>query len=186
MTSISRLVAVAVLLGAPAAFAQQSATVSSVSASARIYKPITLTLTTGTSLGFGDIFLDAASGTVTLNPKDGSRTSTLPAANLVTDHASNVIGVPEFTVGGKRNASYAITLPADGTVTLTGPNSATMTVGSFKASVNGGDPAFAATGLIPDTAGGTQKFKVGATLSLAAGQADGDYTGTFPVTVTYN
>jgi hypothetical protein len=33
---------------------------------------------------------------------------------------------------------------------------------------------------------GQQELKVGATLNLSANQSDGDYRGTFAVTVTYN
>ena len=178
MHASSRILAGVLLLASPAAFAQSSSATVSVPASARIYKPITLVLNNG-GLSFGDVFADA-SGDVTLNPQSNARTTTGPAL-AATGTANPAI----FTVGGKRNASYAITLPANGTVTLTGPGTA-MAVSNFTASVAGTAPASSATGLIPDSAGATQTFKVGATLTLGASQADGDYSGTFNVTVAYN
>lgn len=179
MHAASRILAGALLLAAPVAFAQSSASVANVPVTARIYKPITLTLS-NTGLSFGDIFADTTGGDVTLNPQTDLRTTAGPV--LATTGAANSA---LFTVGGKRNATYAITLPANGTVTLTGPGAA-MPVKTFMASVAVGAPANPATGLIPNTAGGTQTFKVGATLTLGANQVDGDYAGTFNVTVAYN
>ena len=179
MHAASRILAGSLLLATPAAFAQSSATVANVPATARIYKPITLVLS-NTGLSFGDIFADATGGDVTLNPQTDVRTTTGPVA-ATTGAANSAL----FTVGGKRNATYAITLPANGVVTLTGPGVA-MAVKNFLASVGGAAPANPATGLIPNVAAGTQTFKVGGTLTLAANQVDGDYAGTFNVTVTYN
>ena len=179
MRATSRILTGALLLAGPVAFAQSSsATVANVPASARIFKPITLTLSNG-GLNFGDIFADATGGTITLDPQADSRSTTGPALA-----STGTVSSALFTVGGKRNAAYAITLPANGTVTLTGPGTP-MPV-SFTASVNGGVPAFAATGLIPNAPGATQTFRVGGTLTLGANQADGDYAGTFNVMVAYN
>ncbi|WP_243315621.1 DUF4402 domain-containing protein [Geothrix paludis] len=175
MHTFSRILAGALLLAAPAAFALDNATAT---ATARIYVPITLNK--NTDLSFGDIFADPTGGTVTLDPKSTTRTTGGPA--LAT---TGTVSPAAFTVGGKRNASYAITLPADGTVTLSGPGAA-MLVSKFTASVNNGTPTATPTGLIPNTAGATQTFTVGATLTLGANQMDGDYTGTFNVTVAYN
>ena len=61
-----------------------------------------------------------------------------------------------------------------------------MAVKTFTASVAGGTATSTPTGTLPSTAGATQTFTVGATLSLAANQTDGDYSGSFPVTVAYN
>jgi hypothetical protein len=175
----SRILAGVLLLAAPAAFAQTSATAANVPVTARIYKPISLALN-NTGLSFGDIFTDGTGGDVTLNPQSNTRTTTGPV--LATTGTANAA---TFTVGGKRNATYAITLPNDGSVTLTGPGTA-MAVSKFTASVAGAAPANPATGLIPNTAGATQTFQVGGTLTLVANQVDGDYAGTFNVTVAYN
>ncbi len=177
MSTLSRIVAGALLLAAPAAFAQSPT--ASASASARIYVPISVS--NSTALNFGDIFADSTGGAVTLNPADNTRTTAGPA--LATTGAFNAA---KFTVTGKRNATYAITLPADGTVSLAGPGTAALPVSAFTASVAGAPATSTATGLLPNTAGATQDFTVGGTLTLAANQTDGDYTGTFSVTVAYN
>jgi hypothetical protein len=179
MHAASRILTGALLLAGSAAFAQSSATAANVPATARIFKPITLTLS-NTGLSFGDIFADATGGDVTLNPQTDARTTSGPVL-ATTGTANSAL----FTVGGKRNATYAITLPANGVVSLTGPGAA-MPVKDFLASVGGAAPANPATGLIPNVAAGTQTFKVGGTLTLAANQVDGDYAGTFNVTVAYN
>jgi len=81
-----------------------------------------------------------------------------------------------FTVGGEPNATYAITLPDDVTVTLTGAGDP-MAVTDFVSSPVG-------TGTL--SGGGLQTLYVGATLNVGAAQVAGVYTGTFDVTVTYN
>jgi hypothetical protein len=179
----SRITLAAAMLMSMTAFAQSAgtATLGSVSVATRIYVPITLT--GGTSLNFGDIFTTAAAGTVTLEPVAGARSATGGATLASTGSTS----IASFTVGGKRAATYSITLPSDSSVTLTGPSGATaMPVKTFTASVAGGTATTNPTGLLPNTAGATQTFTVGATLSLAANQTDGNYTGSFPVTVAYN
>lgn len=180
MPTLSRIVAGALLLAAPAAFAQSaSSTASNVQASARIYVPISVSLTNG-GMSFGDIFANTTGGDVTLNPQDNSRSTTGPVTAT-----TGTVSAAAFTVTGKRNATYAITLPADGTVALSGPGTA-MPVNKFTASVNNAAPTANATGLLPNTAGAAQTFTVGGTLTLTANQTDGDYTGTFNVTVAYN
>ncbi len=157
-----RLALALLALSAPTLFAQAS---SSVTASARIYKPITLSLTNA-GLSFGDIFTDATGGSVTLDAA-GTRSTTGPA--LATTGSAYAAA---FTVTGKRNATYAITLPAS--VSLTGPG-APMTVNSFVTSTAG-----------TLDASGTQSFTLGATLAVGANQTDGDYSGTFSLSVAYN
>jgi hypothetical protein len=82
-----------------------------------------------------------------------------------------------FTVTGTAAYTYAITLPT--TVTLTrASGSETMDATAFTSNPSG-------TGTL--SGGGTQNFNVGATLTVAAGQAAGVYTsGNFDVTVNYN
>ncbi|MDP1830701.1 MAG: DUF4402 domain-containing protein [Geothrix sp.] len=166
MHAASRLLAGALLLAGPVAFAQASATAINVPATARIYKPITLANDTG--LSFGDIFASATAGTVTLAPA-----STRTATGGATLAATGTANAAQFTVGGKRNASYAITFSSP--VVLSG-SGADMAVSAFTPSLG--------SGLLDAT--GAQIFTVGATLAVGANQLDGDYAGTFSVTVTYN
>ena len=179
MPSLSRIFASALLLAAPAAFAQSTATAANVSATARIYVPISLAKSA--DLSFGDVFTGATSSTVTLDPQSSTRTVT-GDATLASTGAFNAAS---FTVSGKRNATYAITLPADNTISLSGAGTA-MPLSKFTASVNGTAATGTATGLLPNTAGASQTFTVGATLTLGANQTDGDYLGKFDVMVAYN
>ncbi|WP_243286177.1 DUF4402 domain-containing protein [Geothrix terrae] len=180
MHTLSRIFAGALLLAAPAAFAQSAtATASNVPASARIYVPISVSLTNG-GLSFGDIFASTTGGDVTLDPQNNTRTSTNPTLGT-----TGSVSAAEFKVTGKRSATYAITLPADGTVTLTGSGTP-MPVSKFTASVAGAAATTTATGLLPSAANASQTFTVGGTLTLGANQTDGDYAGTFNVTVAYN
>ncbi len=180
MSTSSRILAGALLLAAPAVFAQSSATASNVQASARIYVPITVSLTNG-GMSFGDIFANATTGgDVTLDPKSNLCTATGGPTTATT----GTVSAAAFKVTGKRNATYAITLPAG--ATLAGPGSSSMVVSNFTASVNGATASSTATGLLPSVANASQTFTVGGTLTLAANQTDGDYAGTFDVTVAYN
>jgi hypothetical protein len=112
----------------------------------------------------------------------GSGTVTISAAGARTQ-GGGVILVPSasgsaatFNVSGNASATYAITLPGNGVVSLTsGPNA--MAVNSFTSS-----PAL--VGQLGG--GGTQTLSVGATLSVGSSQASGSYGGSFDVTIDYN
>ncbi|MDQ3059205.1 MAG: DUF4402 domain-containing protein [Pseudomonadota bacterium] len=82
----------------------------------------------------------------------------------------------QFTVSGTAGAIYAITLPVNGTVTLSDGNNHTMALNNFVS-----DPNAAVL-----LSGGTQWLRVGATLSVGPTQAPGHYSGAFAVTVHYN
>jgi hypothetical protein len=134
-----------------------------------VVDPTPITLANLSGLSFGDVFANATGGTVLLTPA-GIRTAT---GGLVLA-STGTVGAATFTVGGAKSATYAITLPTG--ATLTGP-SGTMAVKTFTSTPSG-------TGLLSAT--GTQALAVGATLTVGANQADGNYAGTFPVTVAYN
>lgn len=175
MNWISRLVSGATMLASATAFAQ-SATVA-VPATAKIYVPITAVLT-NTGLAFGDIFANATGGTVMLDPTTDVRTS---SGGLILGTASPHNSAA-LTLGGKRNASFSLTLPAS--TQLTGPGAA-MTVSAFTAAT-GATLLTPALSVLPNTASAILPVKVGATLAVGPNQVDGDYAGTFNVTVTYN
>ena len=106
----------------------------------------------------------------------GTRTAsglTLPTATPGT------VGAAIFTVTGLANATYGITLPA-GPITLTGPASATMTVGTFVSNPVAGS----GSGLLSAT--GTQDISVGATLNVGTSQTAGTYTNATGLSVTVN
>jgi len=125
-----------------------------------------------TGLAFGS-FAAGTGGTVTISTA-GARTKT-GGVLLVTStvHAAS-FNVTRAT--GACNQTYTITLPANGTVTLTsGPNS--MAVNNFVSNPAGNGRLQA-----PSC---SQVLNVGATLTVASGQATGNYNGTFTVTAVF-
>ncbi|MDP2876103.1 MAG: DUF4402 domain-containing protein [Holophaga sp.] len=181
MRTLSRLLLGVALIVGGMAFAQtSSATAGNVPATARIYVPISVALT-NSGLIFGDVFANVTGGNVILDPATDIRTTT---GGLVLGTLSPTNSAV-LKVSGKRSASFAITLPANGTVTLTGPGTA-MALNAFTAAV--GTVALVApfTSQLPNASSATLSFKVGGTLVVGANQVDGDYTGTFSVTVAYN
>lgn len=152
--------------------AQTASASASASANATIITPIAIAHVK--HLNFGNIVAGTGIGTVIVDT-EGDRTKTgdviLPTATPGTFNAA------EFTVTGLANATYAITLPDDNTVTISGPGEEDMTVTGFTSNPSG-------TGTL--AANGEQTLSVGATLNVGKNQAAGNYTGTFNVTVAYN
>lgn len=151
-----------VILGIESVNAQnvQSATSG---AAATIITP--MTIVKNVDLNFGNIAVPSANGTVLMSPA-GARTAT----NVILPSVTGVVTAANFTVTGLANATYVINLPASVTL-VNGGN--TMLVNAFTEN---------ATNILT---GNTETFGVGATLNVAAGQATGEYTATFPVTVDY-
>jgi hypothetical protein len=151
--------------------AQTASATQSATANATIITPIAIAHVA--DLNFGNIVAGTATGTVTVSPTTGDRSSTgyviLPTATPGTVKAA------EFTVKGLANATYAITLPTSITISETG--GATMTVNHFTSNPSG-------TGTL--AANGEQTLSVGARLNVDADQAAGEYAGEFTVTVAYN
>jgi hypothetical protein len=120
---------------------------------------------TGGDLAFGYIIPNAlTAGTVKVN-NNGN-----PTYTGVTGTSFLPVGAAQFQVTGYAGASYNVTLSNSATIT-SGSN--TMTVGSFTKNE---------TGVLT---GGSEIFNVGGTLTVGAGQAPGEYTGPFDVTVAY-
>jgi hypothetical protein len=149
-------------------FAQSTDTEQTI-ATATIVGPLTLTKVS--DMDFGTIAVTGTAGTVVLGT-DNSRTAVGPA---LVPPAAGVAA--SFTVAGEASRTFAITLPANNTVSLvSGAN--TMAANIFVHNA-GANPAL-------DIAGAAA-FTVGATLSVAANQAAGNYTSAnFPVTISYN
>ncbi len=116
----------------------------------------------GSDLDFATIVTGAAASTVVV-AADGSLTC---GTGLVCSGTSTAAG---FTVSG--TTGQTVDVSSDASVTLTsGANTMSATL------------APSVTSIVLD---GTDGFSVGGTLSVAANQADGAYTGTFDVTVDY-
>jgi len=123
------------------------------------------------ALAFGK-FVAGSGGSVTVNAASGVRSASGGALLI----ASGGGAAAQFNVTGDANLTYAISLPADGVVSLaSGAN--TMTLNTFTGSPSG-------TGTL--SGAGTQTLSVGATLAVGSNQAVGSYSGSFDVTVNYN
>ena len=148
---------------APSAFAQASASTNG-TATANVIAAITIT--SQAFLRFGDV-VTGVGGTATINTTD-ARTGT---AGLL---AGGTIGSAQFGITGEPNRNFGVTLPADGTITVSN-GAATMAVNGFQGTC----------GVCALSAGGAFTLKVGGTLTVGAAQATGSYTGVFPVSVAY-
>lgn len=146
--------------------------VASGSASATVEAPILL-VATG-NLQFGTFAQPKTGGSITVSPYSAVSTT----GELGSDMAvvqSTTVAAASFSVTGIANMAFG----ASGVSSVTISNgSSTMTVGNF--TINS---AFSGGTIGPN---GTTTFNIGATLTVSAGQAAGTYTGTFPITVTYN
>ena len=123
-------------------------------------------------LSFGS-FVASTGGTIAVAPS-GGRSKTGSVILLAQGGGSTPA---QFTVSGTAAATYAITLPADGTVVLIDDSGHSMALNRFVSYPS-------ATGTL--SGGGTQMLSVGATLAVNNAQARGSYSGSFPVTVHYN
>ncbi len=174
------------LIGSVPGFAQSSATSGAVSAGVHIFVPITLTTPTAT-LQFGDVFPGTASGSVIMSPITNLRTV---SGTGVSGGAINPVSCASLTVGGRRAASFSVGLPTTAilTSTQTGATSS-LTVNSFTGATYIGSTWTAlvsGNGTLPDSVGATISLRVGGTLTVPTATPDGDYNGSFLVTVTYN
>ncbi len=168
MKQIIKFLAIAVVILAFSGAANAQTVTATSPAAAMIVAPLTITNTAG--LHFGTIMRGTTAGTVTVET-DGDRTFT---GGVTLSPINPVHTVATFTIEGEAGRAYTIDLPAS--INITGA----------------GDPMVVAT-FISDPAEGTYNpvgvsttLLVGATLSVAADQAAGLYTGTFDVSVNYN
>lgn len=123
------------------------------------------------SLSFGS-FVAGSGGSVTVIANPVSRS----AGGGVLLLPSGSWSVASFSVTGDPSMTYAISLPANGMVALTS--------GAHNMAVNNFTSSPASSGQLGG--GGSQTLVVGATLSVAADQPNGSYSGSFTVTVDYN
>ncbi|MBV8603127.1 MAG: DUF4402 domain-containing protein [Pelomonas sp.] len=129
-------------------------------------------VTNTVGLSFG-AFTAGAGGTLTVG-STGARSST-GGVLLVNQGAG---AAAQFMLsGGSSSEAVSISLPADGTVQLSN-GSQTMTLSGFTSTLVNGNGMLSMSG--------TGSFSVGATLSVGASQAAGNYSGNFSVTVNYN
>jgi len=140
---------------------------TSSNATATVVAPIAISNTQ--DLAFGSFSTSATGQTVTISAA-GARSS----VGAVVVPASTATAA-SFNVTGSGTLTYAITLPANGTVTITNGTD-TFAVDNFTSAPSG-------TGALT---AGAQTLTVGATVTTAGTLSTGNYTGTFNVTVLYN
>ena len=148
-------------------FGQANDATGTAQAAANIVTPISIKK--NIDLNFGNIAASGSNFTVALSA-EGVRTSTGGTGTLPS--VAGTVTAAEFTASGLTGATYAVTLPTSITITDGGTNS--MTVNGFES-----NSTYTLTG-------GSDTFKVGATLNVGANQVAGAYTGNFNVTVNYN
>ena len=141
-------------------------------------------------MDFGVMAQPAAAATVVLSPL---ATPTCGAsAGLVRNGPCRSA---DFAVMGRKNWIVRLREMNNGTVTLTGPGGATMTVTNLTLRVVNLSPVTGnAGGNAPGTLGryritdnsGLGRFSIGGTLHIGANQAPGVYTGTLVMQVQFN
>lgn len=172
MSAFPRLLAAGVglasLLSAAAASAAPVGATQNASGKASILK--SLSVLKQADLDFGELVVTGA-GTAVIDPVSGALTTTGPITTIgTTAHPAT------FTATGSKNSVVNIKLPSSAiTLTRVG-GGGTMTVSNWTldGKTNRKFPLNSAF-----------NFNVGGTLNVAAGQADGTYTGTFTVTLQY-
>jgi hypothetical protein len=135
---------------------------------AEVMTPLSIISVNGGTLAFGQI-VPLSGGTVTVSP-EGMRTS---SGGVQVIQASSV-SAAQFQVGGAAGRSFSIFLPSSITIS-NGKDS--MTVDDFTSNPSSSS--------VLDSIG-KRDLSIGATLHVKQNQSDGNYSGSFTVTVAYN
>lgn len=139
-----------------------------------VVTPITIAM--ATNLNFGEFAAHTANpGTVTISTA-GAASAT---EAVLTNSASAVAA--SFSVAGQANASYSISITDND---LTHTDGVTTMALATKHDVDATTADSPASGTLDGT--GAQTIYVGGTLTVAAAQAAGTYSGTITATVEYN
>jgi hypothetical protein len=145
------------------------------------------TMTRLADMDFGQIAQPSVAGNVTMSPNFPACT---PSAGIV--HLG-VCQPARFAIMGRKNWLVRIREMNGGTIVLTGPGGATMTVSMLSlgttdmtpAPGGGGPPgSFGRQQIISDS--GAAEFRIGGRLNIAANQMQGSYTGTMTIQVLFN
>jgi hypothetical protein len=138
-------------------------------ASATLIQPITITAIN--PLRFGSMARPTTAGTVTVSTAGAVSTTGGMVGNTAIAQGSSGPQAGTFRVTGDPGRQFFVTLPTSATVTKTG---ASMTINLFTVGALTGSPV------------GTLDIAVGGTLSVAAAQSVGTYSGTYQITASYN
>ena len=137
-----------------------------------------LTLAENAPMHFGTMTVKSYQGGTCVVSTAGVRSRT---GGVTLQNLAPLMSLATYTVSGEPLRTYAITLPSAITITF---STYSMTINSLLAKSTSGAQSHNATGTL--ALNGTEQFTIGATLNVAAGQAEGLYQGTFDVTVAYN
>ncbi len=171
--------AIAILGLTATSFAQNTSSSATTTASASAYILKHIEITKDVDLSFGGIIADGAAISDVKVFADGTATTYGTAKVSAITGTAGTVKPATFTVKGETGSTFAVTLPADGVVTIKETvTNQTMDVKGFTTNLT---DAAAAT-----LTAGTNTFNVGATLVVGANQTAGNYTGSFSVTVNYN
>ncbi len=133
---------------------------------AQVVRPLVLSHWSGFALRFGRFTAGTTPGTVVITASGGAT-----ATGGTTFVSGSTTATDRLIARGEPNRLISIT---------TGPGSVSNGSATMSFTTVPSLPA----GFIP--AAGAGFFTVGGTLSVPSGQAPGNYTGTYPVTVSYN
>jgi hypothetical protein len=143
-------------------------------------------ITNTQDMHFGQIIQPNAPGTVILAP--GASSTCTTTGGLVRSGLCRAAG---FSIFGRRNWRTRIRETNGGTVTLTGPGGATMTMDTITIAYSGMSPSNGANGwnlgrYNIDSGNGIANFWLGGRLNVGAAQAPGVYHGTLVVQIQFN
>ena len=180
------LLALSTLVLAPAPALAQ-ATTDSATADTIVAIMAPGTLTKLADMDFGQIAQPSVAGNLTMSPNFPSCT---PSAGIIHLGACQPAS---FAVQGRKNWRVRIRELSGGTIVLTGPGGATMTVTMLSLGTTdmtpdpgGGNPpgSFGRQRITSDS--GLAEFRIGGRLNIAANQAAGSYSGTMTIQVLFN
>lgn len=127
------------------------------------------------ALRFGQMLSPTTAGTISVNNSGAVTTTGGVTAAIAITQTGTGRGPGSFELTGSPNRQCDVVLPAPFTINS---GAQTMTVNAFNANVNGG-------GKIKLDGTGHAELFIGATLSVAANQAVGSYTGSYIITVAF-
>ena len=146
-------------------------------ATASVIAPIAVTK--ATDLSFGK-FAPGVGGSVTISTS-GARTVT----GVIPSTIGSTLSAAKFDVTGDASATYSITHSGSTVLTnTTGVGAETMTLAKFSDLTAGN--AISGNVASGTLTGGAESIYVGGSLTVAANQVPGSYTGTVTVLVEYN
>ncbi|MCX7058721.1 MAG: DUF4402 domain-containing protein [Proteobacteria bacterium] len=150
---------------------------TTINAAGQIDRPITLTKTI--DFNFGTLVRPASgSGNAII---DASGNITLSGGVTLVRSSSSSVKQGQFRVNGEAAQAITVTVPA--TMTMSGPNSSSITV---TLAPDHGTASETLSGTQDDSADGTLVCNVGGTVPVAAATTTGQYTGSYTVSATYN